>query len=325
MRKQYNAIVIGLGGMGSAALYQLAKRGLNVLGIEQYEAPHSLGSSHGLTRIIRLAYYEDQSYVPLLRRAYELWAEVEGEFGERLFLSDGQHRYGTGRMGRSSAAAWVAAWTTTWRMKCSTARGCARVSPVIACRRRRWRFFSRRAACWFRSAASARMWNWQRRMARRSIAASVCWAGIYLADERVAVRTDAGRYIAEKLVICGGAWASKLIPRLAGCAVPERQVLIWLAPRRAGLVSVSERFPVWNGEVEEGRFYGLPEFNPSGTTPGMKLGRYHHLAEVCDPDTVDRSVGPADEAMLRGFAQRYFPDGAGTDVGYGCLHVHQYA
>ena len=89
MSREFDAIVIGVGGMGSAALYQLAKRGLNVLGIEQFEIPHTLGSSHGLTRIIRLAYYEDKSYVPLLRRAYELWAEVEVEFGEQLFFQTG--------------------------------------------------------------------------------------------------------------------------------------------------------------------------------------------------------------------------------------------
>ena len=69
MTEHYDVIVVGLGGMGSAALYHLAKRGLNVLGIERFEAPHEMGSSHGLTRIIRLTYFEDVSYVPLLRRS----------------------------------------------------------------------------------------------------------------------------------------------------------------------------------------------------------------------------------------------------------------
>ena len=129
-------------------------------------------------------------------------------------------------------------------------------------------------------------------------------------DERVQVQTDVGAYVAEKLVICGGAWAYKLAPQLAGKAVPERQVLIWLEPKRAEWFSL-ESFPVWNGQVEEGRFYGLPEFNPTGKTPGIKLGRYHHRDETCDPDTVDREVYREDEALLRGFAERYFPDGAG--------------
>src|SRR5919198_3395579 len=80
----YDAIVLGVGGMGSSALYHLARRGLRVLGIERYNIPHEMGSSHGLTRIIRLAYYEHPSYVPLLRRAYELWRALEALAGEQL-------------------------------------------------------------------------------------------------------------------------------------------------------------------------------------------------------------------------------------------------
>ncbi|MEL6526757.1 MAG: N-methyl-L-tryptophan oxidase, partial [Chloroflexota bacterium] len=91
----YDVVVIGIGGMGSATLYQLAKRGLNVLGIEQFDVPHEMGSSHGLTRIIRLAYYEDPSYVPLLRRAYALWDELERESGAQVFHQTGSIDMGT--------------------------------------------------------------------------------------------------------------------------------------------------------------------------------------------------------------------------------------
>ena len=80
----YDAIVVGVGGMGSAAVYHLAKRGQRVLGLEQYDIPHQLGSSHGVSRIIRLAYYEHPSYVPLLYRAYELWWALERTVQERL-------------------------------------------------------------------------------------------------------------------------------------------------------------------------------------------------------------------------------------------------
>ena len=85
----YDAIVIGVGGMGSAALYHLARRGKRVLGIERYSIPNSMGSSHGLTRIIRLAYFEHPTYVPLLRRAYELWRELQDECGEQLLYVTG--------------------------------------------------------------------------------------------------------------------------------------------------------------------------------------------------------------------------------------------
>jgi sarcosine oxidase len=84
-----DAIVIGVGGMGSAAVYHLARRGARVLGLEQFDIPHDLGSSHGLTRIIRLAYWEHPTYVPLLRRAYELWHDLEGVAGEQLLITTG--------------------------------------------------------------------------------------------------------------------------------------------------------------------------------------------------------------------------------------------
>src|ERR671919_1701034 len=82
--ERYDAIVVGVGGMGSAALLHLARRGRRVLGLERFGIPNELGSSHGITRIIRLAYYEDAAYVPLLRRAYQLWRALEAGAGERL-------------------------------------------------------------------------------------------------------------------------------------------------------------------------------------------------------------------------------------------------
>src|ERR671936_462775 len=85
----YDVIVAGVGGMGSATVYHLARRGKRVLGLERFDIPHDHGSSHGLTRIIRLAYFEDPTYVPLLRRAYELWWELGTEAGEQLLYTTG--------------------------------------------------------------------------------------------------------------------------------------------------------------------------------------------------------------------------------------------
>ncbi|MBE7204423.1 MAG: FAD-dependent oxidoreductase, partial [Parafilimonas terrae] len=85
----YDVIVVGIGGMGSAASWQLARRGQRVLGLERYDIPHAMGSSHGISRIIRLPYYEDPAYVPLLRRAYELWREIEAATGEEILVITG--------------------------------------------------------------------------------------------------------------------------------------------------------------------------------------------------------------------------------------------
>ena len=309
--------------MGSAALYHLAKRGLNALGIDQFQIPHNLGSSHGLTRIIRLAYYEDLSYVPLLRRAYELWAELEAAYGEQLFFQTGSIDMGPedSDVFRGSLLSCIEhgfehdvlnnvelrVRFPGYRMPAETMAVYQPQGGLLTPERCISAFSQLAQSHGAAIHCGERVLGWD-----------------ILADERLAVRTDAARYVAEKLVICGGAWAYKLAPNLADAAVPERQALIWLEPKRADWFQL-DRFPVWNGQLEEGRYYGLPEFNPSGSTPGMKLGRYHHLDETCDPDTVDREANATDEAILRQFAERYFPDGAGRTHRYGRLHVHQYA
>ena len=93
----FDVVVIGLGAMGSAALYQLAKRGVRAVGIERFEPGHDRGSSHGLTRIIRLGYFEHPSYVPLVRRAYELWRELEAASGRKAPHRDRHRGNGTAR------------------------------------------------------------------------------------------------------------------------------------------------------------------------------------------------------------------------------------
>ncbi len=127
--------------------------------------------------------------------------------------------------------------------------------------------------------------------------------------EGVRVLTDRAEYEADLLVITGGAWNSHLLPFLRGYAIPERQVLAWLQPERPELFT-PERFPVFNLLVPEGRYYGFPVH----TIPGFKFGKYHHFEEVVQPDSYDREPDLEDEEMLRDFAARYFPEGAGPTM-----------
>jgi sarcosine oxidase len=127
--------------------------------------------------------------------------------------------------------------------------------------------------------------------------------------EGVRVQTERGSYAADRLVIAAGAWARTLVPALDRLAVPERQVLAWLQPAQVELFA-PDRFPVFLIDVEEGSYYGFPIHD----VPGFKFGRYHHLEEPMDPSDTVRSVRPDDEALLRAFAERYFPDGAGPTV-----------
>jgi sarcosine oxidase len=126
----------------------------------------------------------------------------------------------------------------------------------------------------------------------------------------VVVRTDRARYEARHLVVTAGAWAANLVPALRGLAVAERQVLAWFQPRQPALFR-PDRFPVFNLQLDEGRYYGLPIFG----VPGFKVGRFHHFEERAEADAVDRECHPRDEALLRRFVERYFPAADGATMG----------
>ena len=305
--RRYETIVIGVGGMGSAAVYHLARRGCKVLGIERFDIPHDQRSSHGVNRIIRLAYYEDPSYVPLLFRAYELWRELEQTAGEQLL-----HITGGIDAGPSGSDVFEGSLRSceehglTHEMLSSTELhrrfpGYQLPPDNIAVYQKDGGFLLAEG-CIVAHVAAA-----------QALGAEVHGREQVLEWESVGrtmgVVTDRGVYEAETLIITAGAWAANQVDYLASLAVPERQVLAWFQPVRPEFFT-PQNFPVFNLLVEEGRFYGFPVFG----IPGFKVGKYHHLGEQTDPDHLDRESNERDEDVLRSFTQRYFPDAGGPTM-----------
>jgi sarcosine oxidase len=299
--ERFDSIVVGVGGMGSAALAHLARGGQRVLGLERFGIPHELGSSHGVTRIIRLAYYEDPAYVPLLRRAYELWRELEASAGERLLHITGS----------------VDAGPEVFE---GSLRSCVEhdlpheVLTAAELRRRSPAYhlpddtnvllqpdggFLLPERCIVAHVRVAEELGAVVRVNERV----VDWAP---AGDGVRVRSDRSVYEAERLVLCAGAWSEAVARLSSGLVEAERQVLGWFAPLEPELFE-PERFPVFNLVVPEGRWYGFPVFG----VPGFKVGRYHHRGEIVDPESFERSPQREDEELLRPFVERYFPAGAG--------------
>jgi len=303
----YDVIVIGVGGMGSAACYNLARRGKRVLGLERFGIPHRMGSSHGYTRIIRLAYYEHPSYVLLLRRAYELWRDIQRTAGEQLL-------HITGSIDAGPLDSWV--FKGSWE-SCKQHDLPHEVLTGAELRRRY-------PAYHFPADSGALLQPEggfllpERCIVSYVTAAQALGAEIHGFEtvlewqprgDGVRVRTDRGEYHAERLVVTAGAWNPDVLDVLRGLAVPERQVVVWLQPTRPEFFA-PDVFPVFNVQVEEGRFYGFPIFG----MPGFKFGKYRHLGEETAADAVDRVAHPYDEELLRGFARRYFPDGRGPTM-----------
>ena len=302
--ERYDAVVVGVGGMGSAALYHLARRKQRVLGLERFDVPHDLGSSHGITRIIRLAYFQYPSYVPLVRRAYELWRELETEAGEQLLHVTGSIDGG----GRIYAGALRSCLDHDLPHELMDGRELGRRFPA------------------YRVPAELEVLlqpDGGFLLPERSIVAHVEGAlargAVVRARERVLgwevrengvrVRTDRATVETERLVLTAGAWSQEVARLAPGLVVAERQVLAWLQPHRPELFA-PERFPVFNLFLDESHFYGFPVYG----IPGFKLGRSHHLGERVEPDALPRDARPEDEAALRPFAERYFPEGAGPTM-----------
>jgi sarcosine oxidase len=305
----FDVIIVGVGGMGSAAAWQLARRGRRVLGIERFDIPHAMGSSHGVTRIIRLPYYEDPRYVPLLLRAFELWREIERESSERLLITTGSIDCGP-EDGQPFQGALASARLHHLKHEVLTGTQLTERFPAYrlpASHRAVYQpdggfIASERAiVAHVRAAQSAGA----EIHARERV---VAWEP--RGSDGVSVVTDKGRYQAARLVLAAGAWMGALVAPLERIAVPERQVLAWLQPQRPELFEPA-RFPVFNVVVEEGHYYGLPVYE----VPGFKIGLYHHRREaVPSPDQLRREPDAEDERLLRIFAERYFPDGSGPTM-----------
>lgn len=300
----FDAIIIGVGGMGSATAYHLAKRGWKVLGLERYAIPHDMGSSHGYSRMIRYTLQEHPSYVPLVRRAYELWHELEDAAGETLVVTTGSVRAGPPDSPYFKNAL----------ESCDVHNIPYEIltAPELNARFPGYRFPDEIASIF---QADGGFLLPEQCIINHVRAAEEAGAEIHSLEtvldwepktDGVEVRTDRDTYTADKLVVTAGAWAGKLVPAVAEHAVPERQVLGWFEPERPELFQ-PETFPVFGVLAEEGRYYGFPTY----TVPGFKIGRSHHLLQKVDPDDMDRDVHAEDEAILRQAVSRYFPLAAG--------------
>ncbi len=305
--ERYDIIVVGVGGMGSAAVFHAAHRGARVLGLEQFEIPHDKGSSHGLTRIIRLAYWEDPAYVPLLRRAYELWRDLEQRSREPLLVitgsvdagpRDGQPIRGALEACRRFDLAHETLDSSALHLKFP---GYRLPDSLVAVYQPDGGFlFSERCITAHVNAA-------------RNLGAIVHtgerverWEAV---SDGVVIQTDRSTYMTGRLIVTAGPWAGKAVGPLAPLLNVERQVVLWVTPRRAEHF-LPEKFPVFYLHADEGSFYGLPALPDHG----FKIGRYHHLQQIVDPDAVDRVCRAEDEAVLRQAIRRYFPDADGATV-----------
>jgi sarcosine oxidase len=300
----FDVVVCGLGVMGSAALYHLARRGKRVLGLERYAPGHDRGSSHGHTRIIRLGYFEHPSYVPLLRRAYALWRELEDASGRQLLHLTGIAEIGppAGILVRGTLAA---AHLHGLRHNVLAAAELMRRFPAF-------RVSPEHVAV---VQPDGGFLDVEPSIAAQIALATAAGAEIRSGETVRAIEPRAGlvRIISERgvveagaAIVAAGAWMPALLPELAPTLRATREVVGWFEVADADLFSAG-RCPVFIIESRHGMHYGIPPRGGEGIEAAIKVAKHHHRKETVDPDVVDRTVSAQDEALIRAALADHLP------------------
>lgn len=296
----YDIIIVGLGAMGAAGLYQLSRSGARVLGLDRFDPPHQRGSSHGLTRVIREAYFEDPLYVPLLQRAYQLWQELEQHSPEPLLQLTG------GLMiGEASSELVTGCLASARQFQLAHE---ALSAEALMQRHPLWQLPTN-----FKAVVEPRtgflyperIISLYLQLARaqgaevRSHCPVLDWQVL---PEGFAVRTDNAIFTCKQLILASGAWMPELAPVLKPHLQVTRQSLFWLQPDPAEAFALGQ-FPVFLLEVSPGVYlYGFPDegegFKVALHAPGPRL----------EPDSLpEQQDSPQDLQAIRYWLQRYLP------------------
>lgn len=296
----YDCIVLGTGGVGSAACWHLSRRGANVLGLDRFPPGHDRGSSHGQTRIIRQAYFEHADYVPLLRRAYELWAELEQTSGQRLFEQVGLLQVGPAG-GVVLPGVLRAAELHDLPVDCLNAAESMRRFPGFFVPEDLSAVYEPRAgllhveACVRAHCAAAVA-------SGAELLSGVAVQGWQATDREVLVRTDRGDFRAKNLILTAGAWS----PDLLGGSVPPLRVLrkhIYWFPAPHPEHCAAAGAPTFLYELPHGVFYGFPTIN----TDGLKCGEHSGGELVTDPLHDPRELDERDQTRVTDFVRDFLP------------------
>lgn len=296
----YDTIVLGVGGMGSAALCELARRGRSVLGIEQFGVAHSRGSSHGQTRIIRRAYFEHPDYVPLVDCSLGMWRALEESAGRCLLELPGLLLVGPPE---------GAVIRGVQRARRQHALQIDDVGPAELARR--WpdfRMSAHHTAMFEREAGFLHV---------EECVAALCQAALNAGaelktgeavtsweyrDGLILVETQRACYLAESLVVCGGAWTSSLLPDLDLPIRIRRKVQLWFRCE-PDAHRLADHAPVFAYDVDGAFFYGFPSLEPGV----IKVSEHTGVEEAPTADALDREFRAEDAVRVQEFIRRHLP------------------
>jgi sarcosine oxidase len=298
--RTYDAIVLGCGAVGSAALGHLARRGLRVLALERFTPPHDRGSSHGRTRMIRQAYFEHPDYVPLVLRAHEQWLALESAVGRTLYRETGLLEIGSPS---NTVVAGVLASARQHHLAVEdlSADDVERRFPGFAVPDGMRGVFERHAGL-LHVEDCVRAQIEQALLAGAQVHSEETVLSWRLEGANVVVDTDRGRYESPRLAITAGAWAGQLLADVKVPLVVRRKPQYWFAPRGEAY-RADAGTPAFLYETSAGVFYGFPVVG----SEGVKCAEHSGGAVVADPLTLSRDVDPIDLARVTDFIAACLP------------------
>ena len=299
--RSFDVIVAGAGGIGTAAAAHLARRGASVLALDRFPPGHARGSSHGQTRLIRLAYFEHPDYVPLLRRARDLWRALEHDSGASLLTecgllssgpADGSVIAGTLRSAREHGLAvermpahdamrrWPAfaipdEWESVFEAEAGhlAVEACVRAHAGVAVRH----------GAVIEADHEIRGWR--------------------IEGDSVVVETSRETVTANRLVLCPGPWAADLLQLPAIPFTVLRKSLFWYPPSAGLSAADAAALPAFAFDTPRGFFYGFPALDARG----LKLAEHTGGRVVADPLHVDRAIDATEQATIEGWLTDHLP------------------
>jgi sarcosine oxidase len=321
-KNHYQIIVLGVGSMGSAACWHLAKRGYHVLGLEQFNIVHERGSHTGQSRIIRKAYFEHPDYVPLLQRAYHNWEQFQQSVSSQIY-----HKTGILYMGKPNSEV----ISGTHRSASQYHIPLQEIDRSIA--RTRYSSFNipddfdvfiEPDAGFVTPEKAISLYTKDAISMDAEIRSSVKVERWIRENNQIKVFTSAGNFTSDKLVITAGSWSTNVIPKLRTNLKVTRQILAWINPVEAEKFTEGN-FPCWFvDDPERGLFYGFPivkddQVNAPG---GLKLA-LHQPGDLYNPDEVDNKIPTSAIADISYFLKKYFPVRLTSDIVYKqCLYTY---
>jgi len=302
----YDCIVLGIGGVGSATLLHLARRGLKVLGLDRFPVAHDRGSSHGDTRVIRLVYMEHPDYVPLVARSFELWRELEADVGEELYVETGLLQVGPAN-GTVIPGARRSAEAHNLAVEDVSPVEITKRFPGVRLREDQQGLYEQRAGYLHVERCVQAHVDAARRYGAEVVTGEAVesWTA---SDSDVSVRTDSRSYSAAKLVVTPGAWAGDLLKDLPVEFVVRRKPLLWYrteTPQHR----LDHGMPTFFFEVDYGVFYGIPAVDHWG----LKVAEHSGGEAVADPLIVDRELRASDRDPVERFVRDHLP-GLSTEL-----------